>query len=201
MKVLIVDDDAAVRELLGEMAEGLGHEVYWAGHGHEALRLLEEKRVQVVITDWLMPGIDGLELTRQVRAAKRIRYTYVIMLTALGGTARYLEGMRAGVDDFATKPVSPEELHARLRVAERVLRLQDDVKLLEGLLHICMYCKKVRVAGDDWTTIERYIEERSDASFSHDICPGCYATRVVPDVERFTGQVHDAEPRDERDRR
>jgi YesN/AraC family two-component response regulator len=146
-----------------------------------------------------MPSVDGLELTRQIRAAKRTRYTHVMMLTALGGPERYLEGMRAGVDDFVTKPVSPEELHARLRVAERILSLQDNMKLLEGVLHICMYCKKVHVAGADWTGIEGYIEERSDASFSHDICPGCYATRVAPDLERLTG--HDVEPKDDRDRR
>lgn len=90
------------------------------------------------------------------------------------------------MDDFVTKPVSPEELHARLRVAERILSLQDNMKLLGGVLHICMYCKKVHVAGADWTSIERYVEDRSDASFSHDICPMCYATRVAPDVQRFT---------------
>lgn len=96
MKVLIADDEEAVREVLAEMAEGLGHEVCLARNGREAWRLFEEKPAQVVITDWLMPSVDGLELTRQIRAAKRTPYTYVIMLTALGGPERYLEGMRAG---------------------------------------------------------------------------------------------------------
>lgn len=94
MKILIVDDEAAVRELLGEMADELGHEVCLAQNGRDAWRLFDEQPVQVLITDWLMPGVDGLELTRQIRASKRTRYTYVIMLTALGGTERYLEGHR-----------------------------------------------------------------------------------------------------------
>jgi phosphoserine phosphatase RsbU/P len=120
------------------------------------------------------------------------------VLAGDGGEAPfYLEAMAAGVDDFVTKPVSPDELHARLRVARRVLGLQDDVRLLEGLISICMYCKKVHVAdgearvgaASDWMTIERYVEERSDASFSHGICPGCFERHVKPDVDRLVGEA------------
>jgi hypothetical protein len=133
------------------------------------------------------------------------------MLTALGGTGHYLEGMEAGVDDFVTKPISIDELRARLRVASRIIALQDNVNLLEGLLRICMYCKRVHVAsggaqsrstggaaagdsaGGDWTSIERYVEERSDASFSHDICPACYEARVRPELEGFMERLPPAE--------
>lgn len=195
MKVLIADDEPAVLELLGEMVESLEHQPIRAGGGTEAWEVFERQACRLVITDWLMPGVDGLELTRRIRQRKRVRYTYVIMLTALGGTDRYLEGMRAGADDFVTKPISHDELHARVRVAERILALQDDVKLLEGMLRICMYCKKIHAAEGDWTSIERYVEERSDASFSHDICPGCYATRVDPDLQRFIGEVRDTDER------
>ncbi|MBI2216652.1 MAG: response regulator [Candidatus Rokubacteria bacterium] len=205
VRVLVVDDDPDVRQLVAEMVEMLGHEPIVARDGREALAVLERDGPRVVITDWKMPHVDGLELVRTIRAAPRVRYTYVIMLTAFGGSQSYLEGMAAGADDFVTKPVSPDELHARLRVAGRILSLQDDVRLLEGLIRICMYCKKVHVTetggagaadhedtgasaactGGDWTTIERYVEERSDASFSHDICPACYDTRVKPDLDRL----------------
>lgn len=195
MKILIADDESAVLELLSEMVEPLEHEPVLAGGGAEAWELFERQPCRLVITDWLMPGVDGLELTRRIRARKRVRYTYVIMLTALGGAERYLEGMRAGTDDFVTKPISQDELLARVRVAERILALQDDVRRLEGMLRICMYCKKVHVTEGDWTTIERYVEERSDASFSHDICPACYTTRVDPDLQQFIGGIHDADDR------
>lgn len=189
MKILIADDDDAVRELLGEMVVTLGHEPVLAPHGQQAWEMFDREPVRILVTDWIMPHMDGIELARRVRAAKRTRYTYIIVLTALGGSENYLAGMNAGADDFVTKPVSSNELHARLRVAERILALQDDVNLLEGLLSICMYCKDVHVAENDWTSVERYVEERSDASFSHGICPRCYESRVLPDLERFGSEL------------
>lgn len=181
MKILIADDEPLILDLLAEMVEPLGHEPVAASDGGQAWEAFEREPFRLVIADWLMPRIDGLELTRRIRAKKRVRYTYVIMLTALAGTDRYLEGMKAGVDDFVTKPVSLHEFHARVRVAERIVSLQDPVKLLEGLLRICMYCKNVHVAGNDWTRIERYVEQRSDASFTHGICPTCFRARVEHD--------------------
>ena len=184
MKVLVVDDEPEMLKLLGEFLAGLGHEAVRAENAWRALEILDREPVHVVITDWLMPGMTGLELVRKIRAARRQRYTYVIMLTALSGAANYAEGMRAGADDFVSKPMELEALEARLRVAERVTGLQEHVRLLEGFLSICMYCKDVRVSGNAWTSIERYVEERSDASFSHDVCPSCYESRVVPQLDR-----------------
>jgi DNA-binding response OmpR family regulator len=79
----------------------------------------------LVISDLLMPEVDGLELCRRIRASKTPKYTYVILLTALIGKKDYLEGMDAGADDFVTKPFDPDELKARLRVAERIVALQE----------------------------------------------------------------------------
>jgi DNA-binding response OmpR family regulator len=108
----------------------------------------------------------------------------VLLLTALKGRARFLDGMQAGADDFMSKPVDREELHARLRVAERILGLQQEVKQLEGLLPICSYCKKIRDEGEQWSQVEEYVSRRTEAQFSHGICPDCYERHLKPQLER-----------------
>ena len=97
------------------------------------------------------------------------------MMTGLGGAEHYLEGMRAGADDFVSKPLTLDQLEARLRVAERVVGLQEHVRLLEGLLSICMYCKSVRDDKDYWHQIDEYIHHETGTDFSHGICPTCMA--------------------------
>jgi DNA-binding response OmpR family regulator len=130
-----------------------------------------------------MPDIDGVVLCRRVRARQTDRYTYFLLITATGGKQRYLEGMDAGADDFITKPIDMDELRARLKAAERILGLQNHVQQLEGLLPICAYCKRIRAASEQWESIERYVEERSAAQFSHGYCPDCYEKYVRPQIE------------------
>lgn len=182
MRVLVADDEPDVLDFLEQCVRDLGHEPLRAANGLAAWTLFETHPIHVVITDWRMPKVDGLGLVRRIREANRQRYTYVIMLTALVGSESYLAGMEAGADDFLTKPVSVEDLGIRLRVAERITTLHENVKLLEGLLAICMYCKGVRVAEDAWATIESYVEAHSDASFSHGVCPPCYERHVRPQL-------------------
>lgn len=175
MKILVAEDDPVSRLVLTSILRKLGHEVAEVPDGLEAWATFQQTPFAVVVSDWMMPSIDGLELTRRIRAADRVRYTYVILLTALSGRERYLEGMEAGADDFLTKPLDAEELRVRLRVAERILGLQAAVKQLEGLLPICAYCKKIRDEGGSWVRVETYVEQRTEAQFSHGICPECAA--------------------------
>lgn len=184
MRVLIADDDAVSRLILRRILTAAGHEAVPFADGVRAWEAFRLEQFPVVISDWVMPGVDGLELTRMIRAEARPQYTYVILLTALAGKGSYLEGMNAGADDFITKPFDEEQLLARLRVAERILGLQGEVKRLEGLLPTCSYCKKIRDAAGAWVPIERYIAARTDASFSHGICPECRETKVRPELER-----------------
>ena len=179
-----MDDDPVARRILTAMLVGLGHEAVPATDGAEAWERFQVDPLDIVITVWMMPKIDGLELTRRVRAMPKARYTYVLLLTALEGRARYLDGMHAGADDFITKPVPQEELHARLRVAERVLGLQREVHQLQGLLPICAYCKRIRDEADAWSQIEEYVSRRTEAQFSHGICPTCYDQHLKPQLER-----------------
>jgi len=132
MRVLIVEDDTDARELLKVLLEQDGHEVTCVSNGREGLDAFGNMTFSVIISDWQMQEIDGIELCRMVRAADTPNYIYIILLTALRGKARYLEAMNAGADDFVTKPYDPEELRARLMVADRIVRLQEHVKKLEA---------------------------------------------------------------------
>lgn len=184
MKILVVDDDPRVRDTLEFMLDAIGHEVSAAADGLEGWARFQTSGVDVVFTDWMMPGMDGLDLCTRIREAGRDRYTYVIILTALDGPDNYLAGMDAGADDFVTKPCSQRELQARLRVAERVLNLQGQVRTLEGLLPICSYCKQMRDDDGSWLPIEEYIAARTDADFTHGICPTCQVA-VEQEIERW----------------
>ena len=186
MRVLVADDDPVSRRILTAVLVGLGHEAVPASDGADAWAHFQREALDIVITDWMMPEVDGLELTRRIRAMPKARYTYVLLLTALRGRARYLDGMEAGADDFVSKPVDREELYARLRVAERVLGLQREVRQLQGLLPICSYCKRIRDEADAWSQVEEYVSHRTAAQFSHGICPTCYDQHLKPQLERAT---------------
>ncbi len=159
--------------VLSTALRDLGHEVLSAEDGEDAWYHYLRESPRVVITDWMMPKLTGPDLCRKIRGDRRLRYTYLIMLTALGGRESFLEGMNAGADDFLTKPVDIDILHARVRVAERVIRLQSEASELEGLLPICTYCKRIRDDGDTWQPIEQYVAARTETLFTQDLCPGC----------------------------
>src|SRR5688572_25591034 len=110
MRVLIADDDPISNLVLAETLTKLGYEVITAENGRDAWGIYNSDNVQLVISDWMMPYIDGLQLCRMIRAENRARYTYIILLTALGGKGSYLEGMNSGADDFITKPFDTDEL-------------------------------------------------------------------------------------------
>ena len=104
MKILIAEDDKDSRELLSWLLQKLGYQVVATENGKEAWEAYRVGMFRLVISDLLMPDIDGLELMRRIRAQKQAKYTYIILITALIGKKDYLEGMEAGADDFVTKP-------------------------------------------------------------------------------------------------
>ena len=182
VSVLIVDDDPVSRAQLAALAKAAGYGVNVAAHGREAWEILQFARVPVVVSDWYMPEMDGVDLCRRIRARHDAPYVYFILITARGGKQQYLTGMEAGADDFIAKPVDPDELKARLTVAERILGLRRELQQLAGLLPICAYCKRIRDDTQHWSSLEGYIEKRSEAQFSHGICPDCYKKHVEPQL-------------------
>lgn len=123
MRTLIAEDDAVSRLVLQQAVRKLGHDCLATADGQEAWECLERAEIDVVISDWMMPGIDGVELCRRVRTRTRGTYTYFILLTALGDKEHVLAGLEAGADDYLTKPLDRGELQVRLIAAERVTSL------------------------------------------------------------------------------
>jgi DNA-binding response OmpR family regulator len=175
VKILIAEDDPVSNIVLTTKLKKLGHEVIATSNGRDAWYAYRTNAPHILITDWVMPVVDGPDLCRMIRADARIQYTYIIMLTASDSTGSYIAGINAGADDFVTKPFDFDGLTARLRVAERVLNLQSAVDQLEGLLPICSYCKKIRDGENIWHPVEAYVEHRTDTSFEHALCPECAA--------------------------
>ena len=127
MRVLIAEDDAVSRMTLRRAIEQLGHEVLVATDGTDAWELYRRDEVDVIVSDWLMPGMDGLDLCRRVRDSQRETYTYFMLLTSLEGKQNFMMGMQAGADDYLTKPLDREELRVRLQVAARVTSLHHQL--------------------------------------------------------------------------
>lgn len=128
MRVLVAEDDAAARFLLRRAIEADGHECISAADGTEAWELYQQHHPEVVVSDWLMPGMDGDELCRRIREDPDAPYTYFIMLTALEDKTHVLRAMQSGVDDFLTKPLDSQDLEMRLIAASRVTAVHRRVK-------------------------------------------------------------------------
>lgn len=128
MRVLVVDDDATSVLLATTLIGRLGHDIDTATSAEEAWTKLEATRYDVLVTDVVMPGADGLELCRRVRSNEPRLYTYIILVTAEADSTRVLEAMRAGADDYVTKPLNPIEVEARFIAASRVLTLQRQLE-------------------------------------------------------------------------
>jgi putative two-component system response regulator len=125
MRVLVVDDDDVTAAVLEHSLIEFGYDVTVARNGREAFELLRSGEIRMVVSDWCMPEMTGLELCSRIRQRRCGTYVYIIILTANSSTKDVVEGLNAGADDYITKPFQPEELQVRLRVGERVLSLES----------------------------------------------------------------------------
>lgn len=127
MKVLVADDDPGSLLVARAAVERSGHECLAAADGDQAWAMYLEHRPDVVVTDWMMPGMDGLALCRAIRDRELDLYTYIVLLTSQGSRDDVLAGLESGADDYVTKPLDPFVLHARLLVARRITTLHADL--------------------------------------------------------------------------
>jgi DNA-binding response OmpR family regulator len=174
MKILMAEDEPVAARILQRALESFGHEVIAASDGQEAWEAFDREPVRLIVSDWLMPKIDGLGLCQKVRARPKTAYTYFILLTSQETRPEnYDLATEAGVDDFLTKPLDRPTIRMRLRVAERILIFTTEIRQLKDLIPICAYCRKIRNDDNYWQRVETYINEQTGSSFTHGICPEC----------------------------
>jgi phosphoserine phosphatase RsbU/P len=184
MKVLVVDDDPVIRTVVSASLKALGHEVFACEGGAQAWALLRNDRFPVMITDWAMPDMNGIQLTQALRAMPLDSYTYVIMLTGHTKREDYLTGVRAGVDAFLVKPLDGALLEAQLTIASRIVGLQNHAARLESIMTVCSYCKKVH-SHESWVPMEQYVKQEFKTLPSHTFCPSCFKEKVEPEMRLF----------------
>jgi sigma-B regulation protein RsbU (phosphoserine phosphatase) len=178
LKVLLVEDDIASLRLQHRMLTGWGHEVTACENGGVACELFAANQYDVVVSDWIMPELDGLELCNRIRSIKKRDYCYFILVTAQSRTENLIQAIEVGVDDYLTKPVDSVELRVRLKVAERIVNLRSDVRVLQGLLPMCAWCKSIRDDSNLWESLEDYFSIHTCAELTHAICPTCLARQL-----------------------
>ncbi len=199
MIILVADDDLEIREMLGAVLSRWGYQVTAVENGEEALsHLLAPDAPQLAVLDWTMPGLEGVEVCRRIRATDTESPPYLILLSGRSKKNDTVRGLQAGADDYVTKPFDFSELQARIEVGRRMVELRNalaqrvaelqaalaHIKTLQGILPICMHCHRIRREQDVWERIEHYISAHSEAKFSHGICPEClgrlYADLNIP---------------------
>lgn len=126
--ILVVDDDIVSRTVMEKYLHKAGFEVACAGNGREALMHLDQSEYRIVLTDWMMPEIDGPELCRRIRKKKTDSYIFIILITARGSKNDIVSGLESGADDYLTKPIHPAELIARINTCIRILELEKSLK-------------------------------------------------------------------------
>jgi phosphoserine phosphatase RsbU/P len=191
MKILVAEDDPVARKVLAVTLERLGWDVIAAKDGNDAWEVFESLKgkgaPELAVLDWMMPGLEGIEICRRLRATPGFEFVYVILLTSRGDKEDLADGLAAGANDYIAKPFDPVELEARVRVGERMVNLQSslaarvteleaalgEVRALQGLLPICSYCKKVRNEANYWEQVDSYLTSHSGLELTHGICPVC----------------------------
>jgi phosphoserine phosphatase RsbU/P len=190
--VLIADDDKVTLNVLNDALTRAGYDVITATDGEQAWRKLQQSPAQLAVLDWLMPGMEGIEICRRAAKEPKLANSYFILLTGKDTTDDLVLGLQAGASDYLRKPFHEAELLARVEVGIRFIKLQKKlaerveemeralatVRRLEGLLPICSYCKRIRNEQDYWERVDNYISQHTNVRFSHNICPDCYEKHV-----------------------
>ena len=196
MRILTADDSRSSRFFLSTVLKNNGYDIIEAEDGQEALEEMSRPGApNMAILDWMMPKMDGLTVLRKIRARPSENPPYIILLTGKGERSDIVTGLDAGANDYLGKPFDEDELMARISVGIRMLEIQnrlvakvqelslalEHIKILQGIIPICSFCKKIRNDQGYWEQVENYISDHSQALFSHSFCPECMK-KHYPDI-------------------
>jgi phosphoserine phosphatase RsbU/P len=197
MKILVAEDDPTARKMLEFILAKENYEVISVADGLVAWeRLRGPNAPKIAVLDWMMPGMNGVELCRKLRQDSTFDSLYIILLTMKNTREDVVLGLGSGANDYIRKPFNRQELIARIQVGERFVDLQETlenkmnelkdalskIKTLRGLLPICSYCRKIRNDQEYWQGLESYISDTTGADFSHGICPECFSKHITPQI-------------------
>lgn len=183
MRILIVEDDPVSLTFLESALLAQGHVLTVAEDGEKAWTSILTGDFQVIISDWNLPGISGIDLCRRIRERHYHGYIYFFIITSYQGSQRLAEAMDAGIDDFLSKPLDISALTIRLRVANRILDFHRQLGALQELIPICMYCKRIRKDQVYWENVETFFSAQTGADFTHSLCPDCYTEKIKPELD------------------
>ena len=184
MKIAILDDDPELLESVSRLLNEAGHSCFCFDRGEALIQTLRRSHFDLFVLDWNLPDRSGISVIEWIR--NRIGDSVpVLLLTSRSLEEDVIAGLEAGADDFISKPVDPDELHARLKTGERIVRLEqtlasqvkelqiaaEHVRELQGMIPICMHCKKIRDDSGYWNQVEVYVRNHTEAEFSHGLCP------------------------------
>lgn len=184
----MVDDNADTVRGTVHLLKQAGYATATAGNGVEAVQVMQTFQPNLVLSDRDMPELDGVELCRKIKGDPALADVFVILISAaMTDSEQQADGLDAGADGYIVRPIGNRELLARVDAFVRILRLNRalreknaeletalaNVKLLSGLVPICVGCKKMRDARGYWNEVEKYVQEHSEAQFTHGMCPDC----------------------------
>ncbi len=193
IKILVVEDDPFFQRVLQKRLIAEGYRVLTAGDGREGMKAIVTHEPDLVISDWMMPEVDGLELCQAVKTGLRDAAPYFILLTAKGELSDRLLALQTGADDYLIKPCDQSELMARVRAGLRIVTLTQELRktvaeltranaeLSSGrtgpesdpTLSVCGFCKKVRAEDGEWDSLESYLRSRGATDLVEGICTDC----------------------------
>jgi DNA-binding response OmpR family regulator len=198
VKVLIVEDDPFFQRVLQKRIAGEGYQVMTAADGREGMKAIVTFEPDLVISDWMMPEVDGLELCQSVKTGLREAAPYFILLTAKGEISDKLLGLQTGADDYLIKPCDQGELMARVKAGVRIVSLTQELRRTVADLQVanaelgltraaggeptagivvCAGCRRVRAGNGDWRELDQWLAGRSDNDTDAGLCPDCTGAR------------------------
>ncbi len=207
IRVLVVEDDPYFQRVLQKRLTAEGYQVQTASDGRDGMKAIVAWEPDLVISDWMMPEVDGLELCQSVKTGLRESAPYFILLTAKGELSDRLLGLETGADDYLVKPCDQAELMARVRAGLRIVLLTRDLRDALGRLRaaeaapsaggapgsgglraLCPGCKRGQAADHRWIEIEQLLEARGVRGFDRTVCPACRAGHDEGDLPLASGE-------------